>query len=161
MQRTIRGFHQDDVGDWVAELDCGHTQHMRHKPPWENRAWVVTEQGRAQKLGQALECSLCPAPELPSGAVAYRRTGEFTERTIPDGLKREHRTKRGVWATVVVEAGKLRLVLEGAPGHVRMLVPGSRAVIAPEAPHHVEAIGPVRFYVEFWRDATLPNENTG
>ncbi|MGH7532827.1 MAG: DUF3565 domain-containing protein, partial [Gemmatimonadales bacterium] len=23
MQRTITGFHQDDEGHWVAELDCG------------------------------------------------------------------------------------------------------------------------------------------
>jgi len=30
MNRRITGFHQDDVGDWVAELDCGHTQLVRH-----------------------------------------------------------------------------------------------------------------------------------
>ena len=26
--------------DWVAELECGHTQHVRHDPPWTNRPWV-------------------------------------------------------------------------------------------------------------------------
>jgi hypothetical protein len=37
MQQPIVGFHQDDVGDWVADLACGHTQHIRHQPPWVNR----------------------------------------------------------------------------------------------------------------------------
>jgi hypothetical protein len=27
----IVGFHQDTEGDWVAELDCGHRQHVRHR----------------------------------------------------------------------------------------------------------------------------------
>ena len=27
MERRIVGFHQDDEQHWVAELECGHTQH--------------------------------------------------------------------------------------------------------------------------------------
>lgn len=34
MKRSIAGFHQDEESHWVAELDCGHGQHMRHDPPW-------------------------------------------------------------------------------------------------------------------------------
>ena len=37
----LLGFHQDEDGHWVAELSCGHTQHLRHQPPWQNRAWVM------------------------------------------------------------------------------------------------------------------------
>ncbi|HXS19459.1 MAG TPA: DUF3565 domain-containing protein [Polyangiaceae bacterium] len=59
METTIAGFHQDEAGDWVAELACGHGQHMRHNPPWLVRDWVTTEQGRQAKLGQRIECSLC------------------------------------------------------------------------------------------------------
>ncbi|EPN68410.1 hypothetical protein A245_03798, partial [Pseudomonas syringae pv. actinidiae ICMP 19096] len=22
-------------------LSCGHTQHLRHQPPWQSRAWVL------------------------------------------------------------------------------------------------------------------------
>lgn len=62
----ITGFHQDDEGQWVAELDCGHTQHMRHDPPWQQREWVLTEEGRAGQVGAELRCRLCaevePAP---------------------------------------------------------------------------------------------------
>jgi hypothetical protein len=59
MNRRIVGYHQDEHGDWVAELDCGHTQHVRHNPPWVNRPWVVTPAGRAEKLGQILPCKRC------------------------------------------------------------------------------------------------------
>jgi hypothetical protein len=59
MERRIIGFHQDENGDWVADLECGHTQHVRHKPPWQQRPWVTTEEGRAQFLGHKLFCKKC------------------------------------------------------------------------------------------------------
>jgi Protein of unknown function (DUF3565) len=59
MDRCIVGFHQDGEGHWVAELDCGHNQHVRHDPPWMNRAWVVSPEGRAGRLGAVLVCKKC------------------------------------------------------------------------------------------------------
>jgi hypothetical protein len=59
MERTIADFHQDEHGDWVADLDCGHTRHVRHNPPWILRPWVLTEEGRAQFIGQKLNCVKC------------------------------------------------------------------------------------------------------
>ena len=55
----IVGFHQDEDRFWVADLDCGHTQHMRHDPPWQERAWVVTDEGREARMGTEIECSEC------------------------------------------------------------------------------------------------------
>ena len=46
-KRRIVGFRQDDHGDWIAELECGHAQHVRHDPPWTMRPWVTTAGGRA------------------------------------------------------------------------------------------------------------------
>lgn len=57
--RRIVGYHRDDVGDWVAELECGHGQHVRHDPPWQLRPWVTTETGRAEHLGTTLPCVRC------------------------------------------------------------------------------------------------------
>jgi uncharacterized protein DUF3565 len=57
--RRIVGFHQDADGDWVAELECGHTQHVRHHPPWQIREWVTTADGRAGRIGTSLECGRC------------------------------------------------------------------------------------------------------
>lgn len=59
MERAITGFHRDAEGDWVAELACGHGQHVRHRPPWTVRLWVTTEEGRASRLGALLECRRC------------------------------------------------------------------------------------------------------
>jgi hypothetical protein len=62
--RRIIGFHRDDEDHWVADLECGHTQHVRHDPPWQNRPWVTTERGRAEHLQTELSCVLC-AREKP------------------------------------------------------------------------------------------------
>jgi hypothetical protein len=40
MRRRIIGFHEDTEGHWVADLECGHAQHVRHEPPWQERSWV-------------------------------------------------------------------------------------------------------------------------
>ena len=55
-ERHIVGYHTDEEGHWVADLECGHTQHLRHIPPWQNRPWVVTAEGRAEHLGTVLVC---------------------------------------------------------------------------------------------------------
>jgi uncharacterized protein DUF3565 len=57
--RRIVGFRQDAEQEWIAELECGHTQHVRHNPPWQVRSWVVTSEGRAGRLGTLLPCRLC------------------------------------------------------------------------------------------------------
>lgn len=59
MQRRIVGFHQDEAGDWVADLDCGHGQHVRHDPPWRLRPWVVEPATRQAAIGTPLECRKC------------------------------------------------------------------------------------------------------
>jgi hypothetical protein len=61
MQQPITGYHRDDEGHWVAELACGHRQHVRHDPPWQLRPWVTTPEGRDGRLGALLECPLCDA----------------------------------------------------------------------------------------------------
>ena len=151
MKRAITGFHLDGVGDWVADLDCGHGQHVRHRPPFVNRPWVVSDAGREAMLGSGLDCVCCDRMEWPEGLAAYRRTPEFDQTTIPAGLKSEHATKRGVWARIHVVSGVLQYRV-GTPVRRSFRVePGSRAVIVPEVRHRVEPEGSVRFFLEFWR----------
>jgi len=57
--RKVVGFHQDELGDWVADLECGHTRHVRHNPPWSSRPWVVSLEGRAAHVGTELPCKKC------------------------------------------------------------------------------------------------------
>ena len=62
MKQPTTGFHKDEHGDWVAELACDHTQHVRHNPPWVMREWVTTEAGREAVIGRTLECKECDCP---------------------------------------------------------------------------------------------------
>jgi hypothetical protein len=59
MNQAIIGYHKDEENDWVAELQCGHFQHVRHNPPFINRPWVTTEKGRDSMLGHQLNCKKC------------------------------------------------------------------------------------------------------
>jgi len=59
MLQKIIDFHLDEENHWVADLACGHTQHVRHDPPWQNRAWVTTEKGREEYIDTELKCKKC------------------------------------------------------------------------------------------------------
>ena len=64
-ERSITGFHLDLENHWVAELSCGHNEHVRHDPPWTNRAWVTTPEGRQSMIGRTLSCKKCAADAPP------------------------------------------------------------------------------------------------
>ena len=59
MKRRIADYDLDDAGDWRAKLECGHYQHVRHEPPLITREWVLTEEGRASRIGGELNCKKC------------------------------------------------------------------------------------------------------
>ena len=66
MLQKIIGFHQDEERHWVADLRCGHSQHVRHNPPFLNRPWVTTAEGRARFTGHELECRRCDEENRPA-----------------------------------------------------------------------------------------------
>lgn len=68
MERAIIGFETDETGDWVALLECGHRQHVRHKPPFQDRPWTQTTLGRASRVGTPLTCVLCDEEAAASQA---------------------------------------------------------------------------------------------
>lgn len=68
MEKRIIGFHQDEEQHWVAELECGHNQHVRHNPPWTTRPWVLTPESRSTMLGRVLNCKKCDSGAPPDRA---------------------------------------------------------------------------------------------
>jgi tellurite methyltransferase len=148
VETTFAGFRPDATGEWVAELACGHRRHVRHRPPWELRPWVMTEEGRASMLGQPLDCSACDEVRLPPSAREYKRTVTFTDQTLPKALRADHRTKAGTWARIVVEAGRAEYHVRG---RVQVLEPGVVGIVEPEVPHHLAPLGPLAVHVEFLR----------
>ncbi len=49
----------------------------------------------------------------PSSKVPYKCTPIFDETTLPAELRREHRTKAGVWGVIRVLEGRRRVELLG------------------------------------------------
>jgi Protein of unknown function (DUF3565) len=69
MKRKITGYNQDEEGHWRAILECGHYQHVRNDPPLITRKWVLSEDGRASRLGFELTCKRC-IEELENGQLS-------------------------------------------------------------------------------------------
>ena len=151
MERTIVGFHQDDVGVWVADLSCLHRQHIRHRPPFQVAPWVLDEAQRADRVGSALDCPLCDRMELPDDLHVLRTTDVWDERTMPAGLRRRHRVAAGTWGLLRVQQGEMRFRLLTDPAVDFIVRPGHPQPIPPEVEHEVEPRGEVRFFVEFLR----------
>ena len=64
-KRRIIGYTKDFENHWVAYLECGHNQHVRHNPPMMERPWVLTKEGRNSMLGYPLGCKKCLMPNAP------------------------------------------------------------------------------------------------
>lgn len=83
------------------------------------------------------------APSSP-----YKSTPIFDENTLPVGLRKEHRTKTGVWGVIRVLDGRLRYrVLD--PASETILDAEHPGLVLPDQPHLVEPLGPMRMQVEF------------
>jgi tellurite methyltransferase len=158
MQRAMVGFDRDDEGHYRALLDCGHRQHVRHDPPLVERPWVLTGEGRASRLGQTLDCVRCDRFEMPAHFVAYKETADFTEDSVPAALLRDHTTKPGVWARIIVLEGALRYHVDALGAHLDLRAGGAPGVVLPEVPHRVEPLAAVRFHVQFYRAPVAPAE---
>jgi tellurite resistance-related uncharacterized protein len=153
MKRSIVDFVQDNTGDWVAQLECFHRQHVRHSPPFRSAPWVLDDVARSERVGTMLDCSRCDRAEMPEGLTMVRSTDVWTEDTMPAGLRREHRVAPGRWGRLRVVEGELRFVAQTQPVIDVVIPAGSSQAIPPEVMHEVEATGPVRFFVEFLRPA--------
>lgn len=57
--QPITGYHRDDESHWVAQLACGHNQHVRHDPPLVRRDWTQSAEGRRSMIGHELQCKKC------------------------------------------------------------------------------------------------------
>jgi tellurite methyltransferase len=69
---------------------------------------------------------------------------------MPARLKKDHSTKAGIWAKIVIAEGKLRYCLD--PLDVKMeLSENHPGIVVPEVPHRVEPVGPARFFLVFYR----------
>ena len=149
MIRSIRGFHEDEVGDWVAELSCLHNQHVRHDPPFQDREWVLSPEGRTGRMGSAIECPLCDRAELPGGLAMTRVAGPFDADTLPKGLQRDHRVADGKWGLLRVLLGTVRFEMATEPAISVRLAAGDSQPIPPGVDHAVHLDSGARIEIDF------------
>lgn len=160
VHRTMTGFHRDDDGDWVAELSCLHTQHIRHQPPFSEAAWIEDAEERRRRVGEPLDCPLCDRAELPEGLHTTRTTATWDASTVPAALRRAHRVAAGTWGLLEVEAGAVRFVADTNPPIDATVTPGRPQPIPPEVDHHVAPDEGARFHVTFLTRAAHPGCHT-
>ncbi len=158
MIRSIVGFHADADGDWVAELSCYHRQHVRHRPPFQERAWVLDEAGRAARVGTPIECPLCDRAEFPEGLCVLGRAGPWDRASLPASLLRAHRTPEGRWGRLRVLDGSVDFQFESEGAAAVRLEAGGVQAIPPGVPHHLVPTGDVRCELELWGQAAVERE---
>jgi tellurite methyltransferase len=154
VERVVVDFEADEVGDWVALLDCHHRQHVRHRPPLWPAPWVEEDRERARRIGTTLRCSMCDRCEIPAGLVVVRTTATWDEHTMPSGLRRAHKVATGRWGRLLVRSGRLRFVAATSPVTDVLVDAHRRQGIPPELEHRVEPQGSARFAIELLAPGT-------
>lgn len=79
----------------------------------------------------------------------YKSTPVFDENTLPAGLRKEHRTKPGVWGVIRVLEGRVRYCMLD-PASETILDPAQPGLVLPDQPHFVEPLGVMRMRVDFY-----------
>lgn len=87
---------------------------------------------------------------LPDNVVSYKRTPEFDEESIPEGLLKNHQTKADVWGKIVVLSGHLLYTIHEPFEEITLDI-NTFGVVEPTVLHQVKPVGSVRFYVEFYQ----------
>lgn len=116
-------------------------------------------QAKAARIAESLQLAIRfrpgQSPLAPPGIKPparsykpYRSTPVFDQDSLPGALRREHRTKAGTWGAIHLLAGEARLHFTDPPS-TRHLSRDQPGVVAPEQPHWVEVIGPMRLRVDF------------
>jgi tellurite resistance-related uncharacterized protein len=81
----------------------------------------------------------------------YAASPIFDEKSLPDALRNDHRTKAGTWGLLRVMEGEVRLIFT-EPLAEQRVTPDNPALIAPQATHYVVPVGAMRMQVEFYRE---------
>lgn len=129
MKRIVESITQKK-----AMLDCSHSI-----------------QGQSSNsVGSEVDCTECDQLAFPEGLSAYKKTPIFNQETIPKGFRRAHSTKKGVWALITVLSGKVCYIVDYLDNKSVELDSQSKGIISPQMEHHLEVIGDVELYVEFY-----------
>lgn len=103
-------------------------------------------QARAAQIGRNFQTALFGRPDASQAPSSCSPI--FTETSLPASLRREHRTKAGVWGIIRVFEGRLRLHVADRDEPFE-LAPDRPGLVEPTQAHWVEPLGPMRMQIEF------------
>ncbi len=156
MQQKIIGFHQDEEQHWVAELCCGHCQHVRHDPPWQNRPWVTTVEGRSEKLATSLECKMCDMPKLPpkEQLKPLNTSVKITQNSLPEELLTKDALPDNIWSEISIISGQIQLLCSSQSDSSQtlgfLLNNEFSGIVAPKRAFCLKPCGPVEFRITLY-----------
>lgn len=150
MRGAIVDYVLDGDGDWIAHLSCGHSQHVRHRPPFQERAWVLEEESRRARLETYLLCPLCDRGELPERMCLVRNSPVWDNETAPSAIRNFHHLAEGTWGVITVGEGQMRFITNGEVVMNVLVDTSSPRAIPPGLDHSVEFTGPVRFSIGYF-----------
>lgn len=89
-----------------------------------------------------------------TGSLPYKSTPVFDQGTLPAGLRKEHRTKAGVWGVINILEGSVRYrILD--PVSETILDVDHPGLVMPAQPHLVEPLGDMTLRVDFYDHAPV------
>jgi hypothetical protein len=59
--RRIVAVRDESESACIVELECGHSRHVRDRPPLESYPWVRDPVQRRARIGTTIECGRCEA----------------------------------------------------------------------------------------------------
>jgi len=87
-----------------------------------------------------------------SALQPYKTTPVFTEETLPEAIRNEHRTKAGTWGLLRVLQDQVTLIFID-PRREFVVTRDRPAQIPPEDTHFVQVKGPMQMQIEFYHEA--------
>ena len=88
---------------------------------------------------------------LPPGVAPYKTTPQFTLRSVPKGLLKDHSPKAGTWGLIQVHSGTLSYFLAGETQPLATVGAHQSWAVPPEVPHFVALSEDGVFSVVFHR----------
>ncbi len=91
--------------------------------------------------------------EMPSTLLADYRTPTYDQDSVPEELTQSHINEGSSWSMVHVLEGAVELYCEDKlPGVAQRLARRNPGIIEPGERHYLKVCGPVRFYVQYFKD---------
>ena len=123
---------------------------MRHRPLLQNRPWVLTEDGRQNRIGTQIECSACLELEMPDQLVRTSIVGPLLSLDPADGIPPTWQVPALSWGVIELLDGVLEVLLETAKGARIRLTARERVAIPPECTANLVPGPETAIMLELW-----------